>query len=232
MIILDFRKMAFGVEKRLDEIFADDVQSQNPDRMKFECAKPPSLASLRNIIKSLEWEVTDNHLNDFMREVSQLQRLHITDDLLQKLFRILIILGRYIRVYQSDTHPHVFKMLFRVFKSLEKIVSGKYSHHKKAKIVNDEIKRYLSLQGYLKRKTKNRRTYRRTVNQLNASEKSSSSSTDSYDIKKPYQTKDNRKIYSLSPENNFKELKKNIYLELKKIRSDLQRIVEFINQKA
>jgi hypothetical protein len=232
MIDLDFKKMAIGVEKRLDEIFADDLQIQNPNRMKFECAKPPSLESLRNIIKSLEWEVTENHLNDLIREVSRLQRVYIRDDLPQKLFRILFILGRYIKVYQSDTHPHVFKMLFRVFRSLEKIVTGKYSHHKRAQIVNDEIKRYLSLKDYLKRKTKNRQTYRRTVNQLNASDKSGLSPTDSKDITKPYRTIDNRKIYHHSPENNFKKLKKNIYLELKKIRSDLQRIVEYINQAA
>ena len=69
MIDLDFKKMAIGVEKRLDEIFADDRQTHNPNIVKFKYAKPPSLASLRNIIKSLEWEVTDNHLNDLMQEL-------------------------------------------------------------------------------------------------------------------------------------------------------------------
>ena len=167
-----------------------------------------------------------------MREVSRLQKVYITDDLPQKLFRILFILSRYIKVYQSDTHPYVFKMLFRVFRSLEKVVSGKNSHHKRAQIVNDEIKRYLSLKDYLKRKTKNRKTYQRTVNQLNASDKSVLSPTDSKDITKPYRTIGNRKIFYYSIENNFKKLKKNIYLELKKIRGDLQRILEYINQAA
>ena len=220
---LDFKKMAIGVEKRLDDIFADDLHTQNPNRMKFECTKPIPLANLRNIIKSLEWEVTENNLNDLMREVSRLQRVYITDDLLHKFFRILFFLSRYINVYQSDTHPYVFKMLFRVFMSIEKIVSGKYSHNKRVQIVNDEIKRYLSLRNYLKRKTGNRRKYRRTVNQLNASGKSGLSTTDSID---------NRKIYYHSKKKNFKELKKNISLEMKKIRSALQRIVEFINQAA
>jgi hypothetical protein len=230
MIHLDFKKMAIGVEKRLDEIFADDRQTHNPNIVKFKYAKPPSLASLRNIIKSLEWEVTDNHLNDLMQECSRLHRAYIKDDRLQKLFRILFLLGRYIRVYQSDIHPHVFKMLSRVFRGLEKIVSGKYAHHQKTQIVNDEIKRYLSFQDYLKRK--NRRIYRRTVNKLNTSEKSSSSPTVSSGNKKSYQTEENSKIYYRSSDNNFKELKKNIYMELKRIRSDLQRIVAFINQAA
>ena len=35
MIDLDFKKMAIGVEKRLDEIFADDRQTHNPNLVKF-----------------------------------------------------------------------------------------------------------------------------------------------------------------------------------------------------
>ncbi len=229
MIGLDFNKLTMGVEKRLDEIFADDLQKNNAKIVNFKYIKPPSLASLRNIIMSLEWEVTDNHLNDLMKELNRLQRAYIKDDLCQKLLRLLFFLGRYIRVYKSGTHPYVFNSLFRVYNSVVKITSGKYSNHQKARIVNDEIKRYLSLKAYLK--TKNKNISRRTLNKLNTSEKSRLSPIDSFSKEKLYQSKDASKIHYRTVNNNFIELKKFIYLEIKKIRQDLQSILVLISKK-
>jgi hypothetical protein len=219
-----------GVEKRLDEIFADDLLIHSPQSAKLKFVKPPSLASLRNIIKSLEWEVTDNYLNDLLKELNRLQRAYIKDDQLQKLFRLLFHLGRYIRVYKSDTHPYVFNSLFRTYNGVIKITSGKYSNHQKTRIVNDEIKRYLSLKAYLKSKNKN--ISRRTLNKLNTSEKSRLSPIDSFSKEKLYQSKDETKIHYRTVNNNFMELKKFIYLEIKKLREDLQSILTFIHKKA
>jgi hypothetical protein len=179
---------------------------------------------------SLEWEVTDNHLNDLLKELNRLQRAYIKDDQLQKLFRLLFHLGRYIKVYQSDTHPYVFNSLFRTYNGVIKITSGKYSNHQKARIVNDEIKRYLSLKAYLKSKNKN--ISRRTLNKLNTSEKSRLSSIDSSSKQKPYPYKDASKILSTTLNNDFRELKKFIYLEIKKLRKDLQGILTLIHKRA
>jgi hypothetical protein len=230
MIDLDFNNLTLGVEKRLDEIFADDLQVHSPQSAKLKFVKPPSLASLRKIIMSLEWEVTDNHLNDLLKESNRLQRAYIKDDQLQKLFRLLFHLGRYIRVYKSDTHSYVFNSLFRTYNGVVKITSGKYSNHQKANIVNDEIKRYLSLKAYLK--TKNKNISRRTLNKLNTSDKSRLSPIDSFGKEKLYQSKDASKIHYRTVNNNFMELKKFIYLEIKKLRQDLQRIVALIDTKA
>ena len=179
---------------------------------------------------SQEWEVTDDNLKDLMRELSRLQRVYIKDPALQKLLGLLFHLGRYIKIYQSDTNPHIFKMLFQAYNGLTKISSGKYSSHQKAKIVNDEIKRYLSLQSYLKRKNKN--IYRRAVNKLNTLEKSRLSSIDSLSKQKPYQSKDTGNIRYSTSNNDFMELKKFIYLEIKKLRKDLQRLAALIDAKA
>ena len=230
MFNLDYEELTMEVEKRLDEIFADDLQSKNPQEAKLKIAKPPSLASLRNIIMSLEWEVTDDHLKDLMQELSNLQRAYIKEPLIQKLLGLLINLGRYIRLYKSNTHPHIFKMLFQAYNGLIKIASKKYSSHQKAKIVNDEIKRYLSLKSYLKRENKN--FYRHTANKINTLEKSRLSSIDSLGKQKPYQSKDAGKIHPSTLNHNFMELKKFIYLEIKKLRKDLQRITALIDTKA
>jgi hypothetical protein len=219
-----------GVEKRLDEIFSDDMQKNNAKIAKLKYVKPPSLASLRNIMMSLEWEVTDDYLKDLVQELSKLQRAYIKDDQLQKLFRLLFHLGRYIRIYKCGTHPYVFKSLFRVYNGVVKITSGKYPNYQKAKIVNDEIKRYLSLRAYLK--SKNKPIHRRTLNRLNTSEKSRFSPIDSLSKEKLYQSKDASKIHYKTLNNNFMELRKFIYLEIKKVRQDLHRILALIPKKA
>jgi len=226
---LDYNNLATGVEKRLDEIFADDLKGHNSHKPEFKYFEKASLANLKSIIMSLEWEVTDDHLNDLMQELRWLQPAYIKNDQLQQLFRLLFHLSRYIKLHKSHTHPYIFKLLLQVYNSSTKIASGNYSKHETAKIVNNEIKRYLSLKAYLKSKIKN--SYRRTVNNANTLEKNPLSSIDSISKQKPYPSKDKSKIYYRNLNNDLRALKKFIYLEIKKLRIDLQRIMTLIHQK-
>ena len=179
---------------------------------------------------SLEWEVTADHLNDLIQEIKRLQRVYIKNEPLQKLFRLSFHLGRYIRVHKSDTHPYIFKLLFRVYNSSVKIASGNYSNHENAKIVNDEIKHYLSLRAYLKRENKN--ISRPSLKKVNTLEKNRLSLIDSFRKEGIYQSKDVSKIHSRNLNNDLKELKKFIYLEIKKLREELQGILTLIHKKA
>ena len=219
-----------GVEKRLDEIFADDLKKHNPQISTFKHFEKPSLANLKSTIMSLEWEVNDDNLDDLIQEIRKLQKAYVKNDQLQKLFRLLFHLGRYIKIHKSDTHPYIFKLLFRFYNSSAKIASGKYSNHEKHKIVNNEIKHYLSLKSYLKRENKN--IFRRSLKKANTLEKNLLSSIDSIDKQKPYPSEDNIKISYKNLDNDLRELKKFIFLEIKKLRLDLRRIMALINTKA
>ncbi len=230
MIDLDYKNLATGVEERLDEIFADDLRGYNSQITKFQYFETPSLANLKSIIMSLEWEVTDDHLIDLIQEIKRLQKAYSENDQLKKLLRLIFHLGRYIRIHKSHTHPYIFKMLFRFYNSSSKIASGKYSNHENAKIVNNEIKRYLSLKAYLKRENKS--IFRRSLKKANTLEESLLSSIDSLSKQKPFASKDASKNHYRNLNNDFKELKSFIYLEIKKLREDLQRIVTLIHKKA
>jgi hypothetical protein len=230
VIDLDYNNLTIGVEKRLDEIFADDLKKHNPQISTFKHFEKPSLANLKSTIMSLEWEVTDNNLYDLIQEIRRLQKAYDKEDQLQKLFRLLFYLGRHIKIHKSDTHPYIFKLLFRFYNSSAKIASGKYSNHEKDKIVNDEIKHYLSLKSYLKRENKN--IFRRSLKKANTLEKNLLSSIDSIDKQKPYPSEDNIKISYKNLDNDLRELKKFIFLEIKKLRLDLRRIMALINTKA
>ena len=218
-----------AVEKRLDEIFGEDMKRTETKEAKLKLVKPPSFASLRIIIMSLEWEVTDDRLKDLMQELSRLQKAYNKDHLLQKLLKLLFQLGLYVRDYQSDTPSHIFKMLIQAYNSLTKIASGKYSNHQKVKIVNNEIKRYLLLKSYLKRKNIN--VFRHKTNQFNTPEKNVSPSTGSFRKQKQYGSKDTGKIQYRTLNTNFMELKKFIYLEIQKLRRDLHKIATLIDAK-
>jgi hypothetical protein len=230
VIDLDYKNLTMGVEKRLDEIFADDLKKHNPKISKFQYFEKPSLANLKSTIMSLEWEVNDDNLDDLIQEIRKLQKAYVKNDQLQKLFRLLFHLGRYIKIHKGDTHPYIFKLLFRFYNSSAKIASGKYSNHEKHKIVNNEIKHYLSLKSYLKRENKN--IFRRSLKKANTLEKNLLSSIDSIDKQKPYQSEDNIKISYKNLDNDLRELKKFIYLEIKKLRLDLRRIMALIPKKA
>jgi len=223
MIDLDFNKLAIGVEKRLDEIFADDFQTRNPKIVEMSTAKSRSLASLRNIIMSLEWEVTDKNLGDLMRELSRLQQVYNKDDQRRKLLRILFLLG----VYQSDTSPSVFKMLFRVYNGLVKIESEKFSDHQKTTFVNAEVKRYLSLRDYLKRK--NSLIRKHAMNNLNKLGESRLSANYS-NPKQKRQLNYRNKIFIKPLDGYFLELKNYFCTEIKKLRLDLHKLAILLHK--
>jgi hypothetical protein len=230
VIDLDYNSLTMGVEKRLDEIFADELKGHNPQMPEFKYFETPSMANLKSTIMSLEWEVTDDNLNDFIDEIRRLQKAFAKDDQLKKLFRLLFHLGQYIKIHKSHTHPFIFKLLFRVYNSSAKIASKKCSNYEKAKIVNDEIKRYHSLKAYLV--SKNKAAFQRSLKKANTLEKNLLSSIDSINKQKQYTPKYADKIYYRNLNNDLRELKKFIYLEIKRLRSDLQRLMAIISKKS
>jgi len=121
-------------------------------------------------------------------------------------------------------------MLFQAYNGLTKIASGKCSNYQKAKIVNEEIKRYLSLKSYLERKNKN--ICRRTLNEINALEKNLLSPIDSFSKQRPYPSKEPGRIHYRNLNNDLMELKKFIHLEIKKLREDLRQVMTLIYKKA
>jgi hypothetical protein len=63
-------------------------------------------------------------------------------------------------------------------------------------------------------------------------EKSHLSSIDSFSKEKPYPSRDASKIHYKTLNDDFRELKKFIYLEIKKLREDLHSILALIHKKA
>ena len=231
MIKLDFKNLAIGVEKRLDEIFADEPKGYDPQIKQVKYLQTRSLANLKNIIMALEWEVSIDYLNDLIQELSRLKRAYNKDSQAQKLLQLLSYLGRYIRVHQDKTHPEVFNMLFQAYNGFNKIASEKYSSHQEVKIVNHLIIRYLSLKSQLKQK--NKYIDSNKINNIKRLKENLSQHVASVRKPKKYPFKDSKEIHYQNKNSNyrFQELKKFIHLEIEKLRKEIQSIKLSIQKK-
>jgi len=141
--------LAIEVEKRLDELLGEDTPGASEGGETVNLQALP-LAELKDIVLSLEWEVTDDLLDEFLNEVKKLCVIFASDQHVPLLLRILGILGRYIKTYQGDTHPHVFKTLFGTHASLEKLFSAPRTPAARQQIIKQEVMRYHSLRNFLK----------------------------------------------------------------------------------
>jgi hypothetical protein len=211
--------MAIAVERRLDEIFADDLSSdQNNERRTMTIEKDP-LNKLHSIILALEWEVSDRHLGDFLSELQRLRRRFKSDRQIGKLVEILYFLGRYIRTYRSDTHPYVFKILIKIYKGLEKLTCGKYTDQEKSIVVTEEIKRYLSLKRFLKTRPTHRNL--RLVKKPEPSKPPERPRSNGRVTKTNRAFSDANAAYFKMINKNLSEIKKLLYTELRKLRQEL-----------
>jgi hypothetical protein len=215
----DFQQMALAVEIRLDEIFADELSNDRQNaRLMMKTEKEP-LAKLQSSILAIEWEVSERHLAEYLREVRILRKRYETDRQIQKLLDILYFLGRYIKTYQSDTHPYVFKILTKVFRGLDKIVCGKYSHREKAIVVTEEVKRYLSLKAFLKNQSS--RQGLRLVSKTQPARRPQFSAANGPETRAPAGLEDKNAEYFKLINKNLSNIKEMIFKELQKLREEL-----------
>ena len=133
------------LDSRLDDIFGEndiqllDAPDENPkDRY--------PLAELKNLILSIDWEITDEVLDNLLQQLKNLRITYEHDKIVVTFLQILKSLGNYIRTHRAKAHPKTFKILNSVFSSLDKIViSGDMSESAKKKILRAEMNQYKEL---------------------------------------------------------------------------------------
>ncbi len=104
-------------DRRFEQIFGD-IESVTP-------ALFSPVRTLKSIILSLEWEISDAILGRLDRELNGLQELYRHERTVLGFLRILRFLERYIQVKQGDSHTESVKLLFSVYDDLERVVLSK-----------------------------------------------------------------------------------------------------------
>ncbi len=155
----DIDTLNVELESRLDDLFGEnDVQLL--DASEKEVKEHYPLAELKNLILSIDWEITDEVLDKLLQQLKDLQLTYKHDKIVSTFLQILNSLTNYIKTHRAKAHPKTFKILNSVFASLDKVVlSRDMPEPQKKKILRAEMNRYKELRAQIaKSKAAARRT--------------------------------------------------------------------------
>jgi len=141
----DVDTLSSELENRLDDLFGDNNLAP-ADAEDNDIAAHYPLAELKNIILSIDWEITDDVLGKLLRQIKDLKLIYKHDKIVLTFLQILNSLGGYIQTNRAKSHPKTFKILNSVFSSLDKVVlSREMPETAKKKILRAEMNRYKEL---------------------------------------------------------------------------------------
>ena len=133
------------LENRLDDLF-DESDTILPDNEDRDVAEYYPLSELKNLILSIDWEITDEILEKLLQQIKDLNLTYEHDKIVLTFLQILNSLGVYIKKNRAKAHPKTFKTLNSVFSSLDKLVLSKdMVETDKKKILSTEMNRYKKL---------------------------------------------------------------------------------------
>lgn len=122
------------IENRLDDFFDEDKETPSSEMNDI------SLEKLKSVVLSIDWEITEDCLNDLMVETDNLLPQFESDRFSHSLLRMLKAVGAYIRKRKAQAHPDAIKRIMSVFSSIEKMTeTPQMEETKKKEIVAKEI---------------------------------------------------------------------------------------------
>ena len=133
------------LENCLDDLF-DESDTLLLDNEHRDVAEYYPLSELKNLILSIDWEITDEILEKLLQQIEDLNLTYKHDKIVLTFLQILNSLGIYIKKNRAKAHPKTFKTLNSVFSSLDKVVLCKdMVETDKKKILSTEMNRYKKL---------------------------------------------------------------------------------------
>jgi hypothetical protein len=145
----DIDTMNSELENRLDDLFGES-DLLVPDIQEKKLKEHYPLAELKNLILSIDWEITDEVLEKLIQQLKDLQLTYKHDKIVMTFLQILNSLGHYIKTHRAKAHPKTFKILNSVFANLDKVVlSREMPESAKKKILRAEMHRYKELRNQI-----------------------------------------------------------------------------------
>jgi len=138
----DEDSLSSELESRLDDLFAeDDKFSEGP--VTDDHPEDYPLAELKNLVLSIDWEITDEVLQKFIHQVKDLKSTYQDDKVNLTFLQILGSLGEYIKTNRGNAHPKTFKILNSVFSRFDDVVLGSDMQEvEKKRILRSEMNKY------------------------------------------------------------------------------------------
>jgi DNA-binding protein H-NS len=138
----DEDSLSAELESRLDDLFGDDDKfSEGPVADEGPADYP--LGELKNLVLSIDWEITDEVMKKFIRQVNDLKSTYKDDKINLTFLQILGSLGEYIKTNRGKAHPKTFKILNSVFSRFDDVVLSKdMQENEKKRMLRDEMNKY------------------------------------------------------------------------------------------
>lgn len=120
------KNMAPSIDEVEDlTLFADEsFDTDEVDLFEFTGDDESPLARLKSIVLSLDWEISEEILNELVQEVTSLQSIWEGDKVAQVYLQGLEKVGNYLRREGANAHQNAIKLLFTLYYNYEKIVSS------------------------------------------------------------------------------------------------------------
>lgn len=142
-------KLTNDIENRLDDFFGEETPAKIP------APAVQSIEKLKSVVLSIDWEITDECLQDLIKETDLLLPSFENDRPSHALLRMLQALGGYIQKRKAQSHPDAIKRIMSVYKSFEKVTQGEITDEiKKKRIIAKEIKAFKALKDNVEKQRK------------------------------------------------------------------------------
>jgi len=215
------------IEKQLDDLLGHDSPTVlSPGNSEMESSSVSPLTSLKSIVLSMEWEINDPILKEFIQELNRLKAVFKQDKIVVKSLQLLEALGKYILQKKALTHPDSIKLLQSIYRDLEILLLSKgISETVRRNILVDEVAQFMKLKEKLAVPSKPVAGYLAEKSDVGAgSEPTSTSDCPSYDPAIHANiVSDKERMPSLEAVlYALEEIKKNIRTEFTALRSELK----------
>jgi hypothetical protein len=134
------------LQRRLDDLFREDDSSlAREPGVKEQTAGYP-LGELKNLILSIDWEITDDALSELLVQIRVLKKTFENDRIVVMFLQMLGSLGDYIKTYRAKAHPQTFKILNSIFGRLDQVVvTDGMPESEKKRVLRAELDKYNEL---------------------------------------------------------------------------------------
>ena len=158
------------VSSRLDELFGDDDSEVTPvsidssdavsvaaesKSMAKKAAKPSldttadnlgedsPIRNLKALVFSIDWEITDETMMDFLAEIKRLKQKYKDDKILLLFLKLHESIGKYIKAKKARAHPDAMKFVASVYKNFEKVfLAPGMKQSRKKQLLTAEVKKF------------------------------------------------------------------------------------------
>ena len=129
-------------------LYADETfDTDDVDLFEFTGEEDSPLTRLKLIVLSLDWEITDQILQELADEVKELGKLWEGDRVAQVYLQGLDKIGRYLRNEGAYAHPNAIKLLLTFFYDFEKIISSPdITGHEISALLKSDVRKFKILQ--------------------------------------------------------------------------------------